>query len=94
LAAGMKSSEADYFHIGRRLTLIFAVLIALILGGNGLVVWQFYIARSRTNRLTGANRQMILVLQLQVSLLQFHQRLDVLARSQDAQRMLVEAHHC
>jgi len=91
LAAGMKSSEADYFHIGRRLTLIFAVLIALILGGNGLVVWQFYIARSRTNRLTGANRQMILVLQLQVSLLQFHQRLDVLARSQDAQRMLVEA---
>jgi signal transduction histidine kinase len=87
----MKSPEANYFHIGRRLMLIFAVLIALILGGNGLVVWQFYTARSRTNRLTGANRQMILVLQLQVSLLSFHQRLEDLARSRDAQRMVVEA---
>ena len=88
---GMKSPEANYFYIGRRLMLIFSVLIALILGGNGLVVWQFYIARSRTSRLTGANQQMILVLQLQVSLLSFHQRLDDLARSRDAQRMLVEA---
>ena len=87
----MRSSEASYFQIGRRLMLIFAVLIAVILGGNGLVVWQFYIARSRTNRLTGANQQMILVLQLQVSLLSFHQRLEDLARSRDAQRMVVEA---
>ncbi len=87
----MRSSEDSYFHIGRRLTLIFAVLIALILGGNALVIWQFYIARSRTNRLTGANQQMTLVLQLQVSLLSFHQRLDDLARSRDAQRMVTEA---
>ncbi len=87
----MRSSEASYFQIGRRLMLIFAVLIAVILGGNGLVVWQFYLARSRTNHLTGANQQMILVLQLQVSLLSFHQRLEDLARSRDAQRMVVEA---
>ena len=87
----MRSSEANYFHVGRRVMLIFAVLLTLILGGNGLVVWQFYIARSRTNRLIGANQQMILVLQLQVSLLSFHQRLADLARSRDAQRMLVEA---
>jgi signal transduction histidine kinase len=87
----MRSQEANYFHIGRRVMLIFAVLIALILGGNGLVIWQFYIARSRTARLTGANQQMILVLQLQVSLLSFHQRLEDLARSRDAQRMVAEA---
>ena len=87
----MRSSEATYFQIGRRLMLIFAVLVAVILGGNGLVVWQFYLARSRTNHLTGANQQMILVLQLQVSLLSFHQRLEDLARSRDAQRMVVEA---
>jgi signal transduction histidine kinase len=87
----MRSSADNYFHIGRRLMLIFAVLIALILGGNALVVWQFSIARSRTDRLTGANQQMILVLQLQVSLLSFHQRLDDLARSRDALRMVLEA---
>src|SRR5580704_10384835 len=87
----MRSSADNYFHIGRRLMLIFAVLIALILGGNALVVWQFSIARSRTDRLTGANQQMILILQLQVSLLSFHQRLEDLARSRDAQRMVAEA---
>src|SRR5579864_176541 len=85
------TSAANYFHIGRRLMLIFAVLIALILGGNGLVVWQFYIARSRTDRLTGANHQMIIVQQLQASLLSFHQRLDDLARSKDAQRMVADS---
>ncbi len=91
LSPGIRSSETNYFHIGRRVMLIFAILIALILGGNGLVIWQFYIAQSRTNRLTGANQQMSLVLQLQVSLLSFHQRLEDLARSRDAQRMMAEA---
>ena len=54
--AGMKSSGVNDFHIGRRLMLTFAVLITVILGGNGLVIWQFYIAHARTNRLTGANQ--------------------------------------
>jgi hypothetical protein len=64
--------------------------IALILGGNGLVVWKFHSARRQTDRLAGANQQLIAVLQLQVNLLSFHQRLDDLARSNDAQRMVTE----
>ncbi len=87
----MKLSDSDYFNIGPRLTLTFAVLIALILGGNGLVVWQFNIARTQTDRLTGANQQMSVVLQLQVNLLTFHQRLDDVARSRDAHRLVTEA---
>lgn len=86
----MKSPDAAYFDLGPRLTLIFGVLIALILGGNGLVVWQFHIARRQTDRLAGANQQLITVLQLQVNLLSFHQRLDDLARSNDAQRLMTE----
>jgi hypothetical protein len=54
----MKSSDADYFNIGPRLTLAFAVLITLILGGNGLVLWQFHLARIQTDRLRGANQQL------------------------------------
>src|SRR5215469_3164373 len=73
----MKSS--DYFNIGPRLTLAFALLIALILAGNALVIWQFHLARTQTDRLTGANQQLIAVLQLQVGLLSFHQRLDDLS---------------
>ena len=85
----MKSG--DYFKIGPRLTLAFALLIALILAGNALVIWQFHIARVQTDRLTGANQQLIAVLNLQVGLLSFHQRLNDLARSGDAQHLTTEA---
>jgi signal transduction histidine kinase len=81
----------DYFNIGPRLTLVFALLIALILAGNALVIWQFHMARIQTDRLTGANRQLIAVLQLQVGLLSFHQRLDDLARSGNARDLTAEA---
>src|SRR5215469_8904777 len=83
----MKSSV----NIGPRLTLTFAILIALILTGNALVVWQFHMARIQIDRLTGANQQLIAVLQLQVGLLSFHQRLDDLARSHDAHHLTTES---
>jgi signal transduction histidine kinase len=85
----MKSS--DYFNIGPRLTLAFALLIALILAGNALVIWQFHMASIQSDRLTGANQQLIAVLQLQGGLLSFHQRLDDLARSGDSHHLTTEA---
>src|SRR5215813_13637782 len=85
----MKSS--DYFTIGPRLTLAFALLIALILAGNAFVIWQFHMARIQSDRLTGANQQLIAVLHLQIGLLSFHQRLDDLARSGDAHHLTSEA---
>src|SRR5215831_11409627 len=85
----MKS--ADYFNTGPRLTLAFALLIALILAGNAFVIWQFHMARIQSDRLTGANQQLIAVLHLQVGLLSFHQRLDDLARSGDAHHLTTEA---
>ena len=87
----MKASDAHYFNFGPRLNLAFTALIALIVGGNGLVIWQFHTARTETDRLTGANQQLIAVLRLQGSLLLFHQRLDDLARSRDADRLTKEA---
>src|SRR5262249_48996257 len=86
----MKSS--DYFNIGPRLTLAFALLIALILAGNAFVIWQFHLARIQTDRLTGGNQQLGAVLQLQVGLLSFHQRLDDLGRSADTRQLTTEAH--
>ena len=87
----MKPSDTDYLNVGTRLNVIFAVLMVLILGGNGLVIWQFNLARTQTDRLAGANQQMNVVLQLQVNLLSFHQRLDDLARSRDFERLVAEA---
>jgi len=86
----MKPSDTDHLNVGTRFSVTFALLIVLILGGNGLVVWQFNLARSQTDRLAGANQQMIVVLQLQVHLLSFHQRLDDLARSRESQPLVAE----
>ena len=87
----MRTAGTDYFNLDLRLTLTFATLIVLILGGNALVVWQFHIIRNQTDRLTGANQQLIEVLQLQASLLSFHRRLVDVALSRDVRRLVTEA---
>jgi len=87
----MKLADVNFSNIGPQLTIAFAVLIALILGGNGLLIWQFHIARLQTDRLTGANQQVISVLRMQQGLLSFHQRLEELAQSRNASTLTSEA---
>jgi signal transduction histidine kinase len=87
----MTSPNGNYFNIGRNLALIMALLVALILGGNGLVIYQFKRAQLQTDRLTGVSQQLIAVLRLQESLRSFHQRLIELAQSKDAHRLVTEA---
>lgn len=87
----MKSPDASPFNIGPRLTFAFLVLLALILGGNGLLIWQFHIARLQTDRLNGVSQQVIAILRLQEALRAFHQRLDELTLSRDPQRLVTEA---
>jgi signal transduction histidine kinase len=87
----MKSPESNYLNLGRRLTIALALLIALILGGNGLVILQFEKARLQTDRLNGVSRQLIAVLRLQESLLSFHQQLAELVQSRDSRRLATEA---
>lgn len=87
----MATAGISPFNLGPRLTLIFAALIVLILGGNALVLLQFHIVRNETDRLAGANRQLIAVLGLQANLLSFHRRLDDLARSMELSRLVTEA---
>src|ERR1700728_3699429 len=87
----MTSPNGKYFNIGRGLALIMALLVALILGGNGLVIYQFKRAQLQTDRLTGVSQQLIAVLRLQESLRSFHQRLNELAQSKDAHRLVTEA---
>src|SRR5580698_5774705 len=87
----MKSPDGNYFYLGRRLTLTLALLVAMILGGNGLVILQFERARLKTDRLTGVSQQLIAVLRLQEGLLSFHQRLNELTQARDARRLVAEA---
>jgi signal transduction histidine kinase len=86
----MKSIDARYLNLGPRLTLTFGLLVALILGGNGLLIWQFRIARLHEDRLSGVSQQLISVVRLQGSLVSFHQRLDELAQSKNAYVLATE----
>ena len=87
----MKSPDSNSFDIGRRLAFTLAVLIGVILGGNGLVILQFEKARLQNDRLTGVSQQLIAALRLQQSLLSFHQQLNELVQSKDASRLDSEA---
>jgi len=86
----MKALHLDFFNIGSRLAVTFIVLLLLILGGNGFLIWQFHLAQRQTDRLSSVNQQSIAVLELQEYLLLFHQQMDELARSRDATRLIRE----
>jgi hypothetical protein len=86
----MTSPNANEFNLGRGLVLLLGLLVVLILAGNGLVIYQFERAQLQTDRLTGVSQQLIATLRLQQSLQSFHQRLDEVARSEDAHRILTE----
>jgi two-component system, LuxR family, sensor kinase FixL len=86
----MRSTKDD-FTVGPRLTLMFALLVALILAGNGLLIWQFHIARQQSDRLSDVSRQMMSVLRLQAGVLLFHQRLGELAHSKNAHFLTEES---
>jgi hypothetical protein len=86
----MRSPNGNEFNLGRGLVLLLALLVVLILAGNGLVIYQFERAQLQTDRLTGVSQQLIATLRLQQSLQSFHQQLDQVAQSEDAHRILTE----
>ena len=87
----MRSGALEILDIGPRLSLIFALLVLLILGGNALLIWQFQVARAQEHRLSAINQQLIAVLRLQESIKSFNEQLADLAQTHDAKRLVLEA---
>ena len=87
----MKIPSLARLDIGPRLTLCFVVIILLMLGGNGLLLWQFHLVRAQEARVTGVGQELIAVLRFQTDLLSFHARLDELAQSENIDRLTKEA---
>ncbi len=87
----MRSATLNILGIGPRLTLIFACLVALILGGNALLIWQFQVARAQARRLSAINQQLVAVLRLQESIKSFNEQLADLVQMHDATRLVLEA---
>ncbi len=73
------------------LMLTFVLLLLLILGGDGLLMWQFRVAKKASDHLAGVSQEMTSVLRLQASVLTFHQGISQLIETRDAQRLRLES---
>src|SRR6267142_2793906 len=91
----VKSAEAKTLHasrlnIGPRLILGFVFIILSMLGADAVILWQFHLVRTEAERLNGIDQKLVAVLRVHTSLLAFHDRLEDLADSQDASRLVTE----
>jgi formate hydrogenlyase transcriptional activator len=78
-------------NIGSRLTLCFVLIILSMLGGDGVVLWQFHLVQTQAERLNGFDQKLVAILRVHTSLLAFHDRLEALADSKDAGQLVAEA---
>jgi two-component system, LuxR family, sensor kinase FixL len=88
--AEIRPTGAD-LAVGPWLTVTFALLVTLILGGNGLLIWQFHLAREQADRLSDVSQQMMSALRLQAGVLLFHQRLSELVQAKDARILITQS---
>jgi PAS domain S-box-containing protein len=89
--AGEKTLHAARLNIGPRLMLCFVFITLSMLGGDAVVLWQFHLVRAQAERLNDIDQKLVTVLRVHTSLLTFHDKLEALAQSEDAGRLVMEA---
>jgi len=90
-SAEEKTLHADRLNIGPRLILGFVVIILSMLAADAVVLWQFHLVRTQAERLNDIDQKLVAVLRVHTSLLAFHDQLDALADSEDANGLVAEA---
>jgi PAS domain S-box-containing protein len=78
-------------NIGPRLAVCFASIILLMFGSDATLLWQFRTVRMQTERLNSLEQELLAVLRVHTSLLAFHDRLAMLADSENAGQLVAEA---
>ena len=81
-------SRAD---IGARLTMGFAIIVFLMLGGMATLIWLSYVMHSQANRLMEMDEQFIEVQRVHTVLLSFRVELENLVKSRDLTTLQREA---
>jgi PAS domain S-box-containing protein len=89
-SAEAKTLYAGRLNIGPRLILGFVFIILSMLVADAVILWQFHLVRTQAERLNGIGQKLVAVLRVHTSLLAFHDRLEDLADSQDAGRLVTE----
>src|SRR5882672_10129099 len=93
LNRGVKSADAKTLHAGRlnigpRLILGFVFIILSMLAADAVVLWQFHVVGNQAGRLNDIDQKLVAVLRVQISLQAFRDRLNALADSEDADRLV------
>jgi len=89
--AEAKTLHAGRLNIGPRLILGFVFIILSMLAADAVVLWQFRVARAQAARLDYIDQKLVAVLRVHTGLLTLHDRLDALAHTEDADRLVREA---
>jgi len=84
-------SRINKLKIAPRLILCFAVIVLLMLVGNSLLVWQFYLVREQSDRVSALARELVVVSRFQTDVLSLDAKLDSLAKSEDIDGLRREA---
>jgi signal transduction histidine kinase/HAMP domain-containing protein len=77
--------------IGRRLMICFVLIILVMSGGTGFLLWQSHLVRLQVNRLNGVDQELIAVLRFQASLSRFYKQVAAIAQSNDPNRVFEES---
>ncbi len=85
-----KTLHAGRLNIGPRLILGFIFIVLSMLAADAVILWQFHLVRAQAERLNGIDQKLVAVLRVHTGLVAFHDRLEDLADSQDAGRLVTE----
>jgi PAS domain S-box-containing protein len=89
-SADVKTLHAGRLNIGPRLIVGFVFIILSMLAADAVILWQFHLVRTQAERLNGIDQKLVAVLRVHTSLVAFHDLLEDLADSQDANRLVTE----
>ena len=77
-------------NIGPRLVLCFALIIASMLVGDVIVLWQFHVVQAQAERLNQYDEELVTVLRVHSDLLKFRDALESLANAKNSERLKAE----
>jgi PAS domain S-box-containing protein len=86
-----KTLHPARLNIGSRLILCFVFIILVMLGADAVVLWQFHLVNAQAERLNGIDQQLVTLLRVHTSLLEFYAGLEALAQTEDAALLVKEA---
>src|SRR5579863_8503279 len=77
-------------NIGPRLVLCFALIIASMLVGDVIVLWQFHTVQAQAERLNEYDEELVTVLRIHSDILRFRDTLESLANARNSERLMAE----